>query len=182
MRVSIQADGYQPDNSIAISLTANEAIRRTVYLSPRTVTIDGVIRVSKWQALFNLRQVEIRVTSTPGPASESPAPNGLFTVEDVPASNSNLTRTLDLQLTHPDLQTMMLTSIVVPREGDRTLPMTVVMTPLVVNVSGTVVDSGSLPASGTAVLVETGQIASVVNGSYTIPGYGVNLRLDRLEC
>ena len=172
-RVSIQADGYQPENAVTIGPIANETIRRTVYLNPLTVTIDGVVKISKWQALFNLGQVEIRVTNTLGPASVGPAPNGLFTIAGIPASNSNLTRTFNLRFTHPDLQTVMLTNIVAPRAGDRTIPMTVVMTPLVVDVSGTVVDSGSLPASGTAVLVQTGQIASVVNGSYTFSGVPV---------
>jgi len=172
-RVSIQADGYQLDDTVFVGPVANETIQRTVVLRPLEVTIDGLVRIDKWQALFNLSNVEVKITNTSGPSTASPAPNGLFTITAVPASNSNLTRTLNIRFTHPDLQTVVLSNIVAPRAGDRTIAMTVSMTPITVDVSGSVVDSGNLQANGTATVVETGQQTSIVNGSYTIPGVPV---------
>jgi hypothetical protein len=171
-QVSIQADGYVTQDQIPVGLVANETVQKTILLKPLDVTIDGVVRISRWQNLFNLSNVEIKITNTLGPSTASPAPNGLFTISGVPASNSNLTRTLTLRFTHPDLQTVVLSNIVAPRAGDRTVPMTVVMNPTTVTVVGDVlIPDVALPFVSTAkvVLEQTGQYATVVNGSYSIP-------------
>jgi hypothetical protein len=168
--VTIQADGFLNETIINIGIIANETVRRTVFMNPLQVTLDGVVRISRFQNLFSLAAVEIRVTNTLGPPVVNAAPNGLFNIPGIPASNSQITRTFNLRFTHPDLQTVILTNIVAPRAGDRTIPLTVVMTPLTVDVVGSVVDSGNIPPNGQAVLVQTGQAAAVVNGNYTIPG------------
>lgn len=185
--VLIQADGYQV-NTFQLGLVANETVRRTVFLRPLPVIIDGVIRVAKFQNLFNLAQVEIKATNTQSPLDSQPtivnaAPNGLFQIGNIPASNSSFTRTFNLRITHPDLQTQVITNIVAPRAGDRTIPLTIVLTPLTVDVTGTVlvatpsvatpVPQPDIPGNGTAVIEETGQSSAITNGNYTIPGVPV---------
>ena len=185
--VLIQADGYNV-NEFSLGLVANETVQRTIFLRPLPVVIDGLIRISRFQNLFDLSRVEIKATNTQSPLDGTPivvtaAPNGLFELANVPASNANLTRTFDIRFTHPDLQTVVLTNVVAPRAGDRTIPLTIVMTPLTVAVTGTVVvatpsvatpvPQPDIPGNGTAVIRETGQSASIVNGNYTIPGVPV---------
>lgn len=182
--VLIQADGYGI-NQFQLGMVANETVRRTVFLKPLPVVIDGLIRIARFQNLFDLQRVEVKATNTQSPLDGTPlivnaAPNGLFTLANVPASNATLTRTFNLRITHPDLQTVVITNVVAPRSGDRTIPLTIVMTPLTVDVTGTVlvatpavatpVPQPDIPGNGTVVIVETGQSAAIVNGNYTIPG------------
>lgn len=182
--VLVQADGYGI-NQFAVGLVANETVRRTVFLKPLPVVIDGLIRISRFQGLFDLAGVQVKATNTQSPLDATPivvtaAPNGLFQLGAVPASNANLTRTFNLRITHPDMQTVVVTNVVAPRAGDRTIPLTIVMNPLTVDVTGTVlvqtpvvgspVPQPDLPGNGTAVIVETGQSGAIVNGNYTIAG------------
>lgn len=182
--VLVQADGYSI-NQFQLGLVANETVRRTVFLKPLPVVIDGLIRISRFQNLFDLTRVEVKLTNTQSSLDGTPlvvnaAPNGLFTIANVPASNANLTRTFNLRITHPDLQTTVITNVVAPRAGDRTIPLTIVMNPLTVDVTGTVlvatpsvatpVPQPDLPGNGTVVIEETGQSAAIVNGNYTIAG------------
>lgn len=182
--VLIQADGYSI-NQFQVGMVANETVRRTIFLKPLPVVIDGLIRISRFQNLFDLTRVEVKLTNTQSSLDGTPlvvnaAPNGLFTISNVPASNANLTRTFNLRITHPDLQTQVITNVVAPRAGDRTIPLTILMTPLTVDVTGTVlvatpsvatpVPQPDLPGNGTVVIEETGQSAAIVNGNYTIAG------------
>jgi hypothetical protein len=182
--VLIQADGYGV-NQFNVGLVANETVRRTVFLKALPVIIDGLIRISRFQGLFDLSGVQIKATNTQSPLDATPlianaAGNGLFTLSGVPASNANLTRTFNLRITHPDMQTVVITNVVAPRAGDRTIPLTIVLTPLTVDVTGTVlvqtpvvgvpVPQPDLPGNGTAVIVQTGQSGAIVNGNYTIAG------------
>lgn len=182
--VLIQADGYNI-NQFQLGLVASETVRRTVFLRPLPVVIDGLIRVARFNNLYDLARVEIKATNTQSSLDGTPlivnaAPNGLFTLANVPASNANLTRTFNLRITHPDLQTQVITNVVAPRAGDRTIPLTILMEPLTVDVTGTVlvatpavatpVPQPDVPGNGNAVIVETGQGSAITNGSYTIFG------------
>lgn len=172
--VDVQADGYNSAN-FSVGVIANETVRRTVFLTPLTVSFDGIIRVSSFPNLFNLAnlgdfQVNLNNTTVALSSIGGSANGGIFRILGVPASNAQLTRTFNIRFTHPDLQTVVLSNVVAPRAGDRTIPLVVTMTPTTVDVVGTAVDSGNFPTNGTAVVVETGQSGAVVNGSYTIAG------------
>jgi hypothetical protein len=154
--LSVQADGYLRFAD-ALGLIANETVRRTVFLVPNSVIIEGVIRVESFQGLFDLSQIQVQAANITVGAVSASANTALFRIPDLPASNSSLTRTINLRFTHPDLQTVVLSNIVLPRAGERSLPLTVVMRPITVDIVGSVLDSGSLPPNGQAVLVRRRQ-------------------------
>src|SRR5437660_1593429 len=79
------------------------------------------------------------------------------------------------RVTHPDLNTVVLSNVVAPRAGGRTIPQVVTMSFITVDVTGTIVSTnGIFPNTGTVVCVETGQSAAVVNGAFTIAGVPVS--------
>lgn len=177
---TVQADGFQTFTG-NIGLVANETIRQTVFLIPTTVRIEGLVRVARFEALFDLLQVAIKITNAAVTVT-GPDLRGFFTISNVPSSNSQFTRTFNIRFTHHNLQTFVLSNFVAPRSGERSVPLVVTMTPITVDVVGSVIDaSGNLPNSGlgldTATILETGQSTNIVNGAYTIPAVPVRNRL-----
>jgi len=182
-QLSIQAEGYNAFNdAVGVGLVANETVERTIFLSPLTVEFEGVVRLSsffKADEIIDITQVNITVENAisgqiQNIASSRPNGEGEFRVPGVPASNSQITRTFNLRFTHPNLQTAVVSNVVAPRAGVRTVPLVVTMNFITVDVIGLVADNlGGFPPTGTAVCVETGQQASVVNGTFTIPGVPV---------
>lgn len=188
-RFSVQAEGYDEIQTQLIGLVANETVERTVFLNPLRVSFEGVIRLDsflKVRDLIDLTQIDIvvqnttvgtvapRSNSVPGVDIVGPNENGVFVIDGVPSSNSNLTRSFNIRFTHPDLNTVVLSNVVAPRAGGRTIPMVVTMSFITVDVTGTLVSNlGLFPTTGQVVVVETGQAAAIVNGAFTIPGVPV---------
>jgi hypothetical protein len=166
-QIAIQADGYA-NGLLTVGIVANQTVAQTIYMQPLQVQFEGLLRISQFQSLYNLNAIDIKITNTTG-TIVGPDADGVFTIAGVPASNSNLTRTFNIRFTNPDLQTLVLTNVVSPRAGATTIPQIISLNPTVVDVTGTVFDSGTFPPNGTVTIQETGQSAAVVNGQYTIP-------------
>lgn len=189
-RLSVQAEGYEVLESQLIGLVANETVERTIFLNPLRVSFEGVIRLDSFLKITELITIRDRVdiqvqnstvgtlaprsNSTPGVTIVGPNDNGVFVIDGVPSSNSNLTRSFNIRFTHPNLNTVVLSNVVAPRAGGRSIPMVVTMSFITVDVTGTlVVSNGIFPTTGQVVVEETGQAAAIVNGAFTIPGVPV---------
>jgi hypothetical protein len=177
---TVTADGYVTDPAATVQLVANETINITVSVNPAVAYISGQIEIAAFQSLYTMTDVVITSDQIPRSALISGLnieANGYFSV-NVPCSNSFTTRQFNLKFSHPLLQNTVVSNIVAPRaNGTRQLTSPVVMSGVTVDVVGTVADSfGNAPnqtnPSGLPDMVtitETGQMANIVNGSYTIP-------------
>lgn len=179
------AEGYSAPDSSATSdpasqvlVVANETVTATVPLQPIVSVINGFVQISQFQNLYDLSQIRAFAEGvTVGDGAGSVSQNGRFNV-GVPSSNSVLTRQFNLTFQAPHLQTTVVSNVVAPSpNGRRQLTSPVVMQPITVDLVGTVVDSlGAAPnqlnPSGipdTVVVLETGQVGNIINGTFTIP-------------
>jgi hypothetical protein len=182
---TITADGYITDPPATVQLVANETINITVSVNPATAYISGQLEVSAYQTLYNLAS-DVIITSDQIPRSALIRnlviePNGYFTVK-VPCSNAFDTRQFNLRFDHPLMRETVVSNIVAPRaNGTRQITSPVILNPITVDIVGTVADSfGNAPnqtnPSGLPDMVtitQTGQMANIINGSYTIPNVPV---------
>ena len=181
--VKLTADGYDENDTDAnfiVQLVANETVTLTKTMNPLAAFITGQIQISAYQTLYNLTDVIIssdRISRRDLTRNLLIETSGYFSV-GVPSSNAFNTRQFNLRFDHPLLNEAVVSNIVVPRaNGTRQLTSPVVMTPITVDLVGTVSDSnGNAPnqlnPSGlpdTATVRETGQMANIINGAYTIP-------------
>lgn len=184
-QVIISADGYVAEGVAPpqVRPIANETVSVTVRMDPILARITGFIQISQFQTLYDLTMIGVTADSVPSDSlgggqgvMVSVEPTGFFTAF-VPASNSALTRQINLTFTAPNLQTRVVSNIVAPTaHGVRQLTSPVVMQPLTVDLVGTVVDSsGNAPNQlnpqgipDTVTVQETGQVGNIINGAYTI--------------
>ena len=179
--LSAQADGYDPStlSPNQVTFVPGQSIAVTARLAPFAANVSGRIVVPG--AFANqLSTVEIRV---PGIAASYTAANvnpttGSFRLT-VPASNGAVTRVFQLLFVSPFFNLAAVSGVVAPQGGSLTLPADVVLTPIGVGLSGTVVDSGSrIPGAGSTVTIqELGTQAAVVNGSYSFTAVPIGQRL-----
>lgn len=181
-RYVISADGYNNDASSqgTIQVIANETVTQTIRLDPIRSYISGYIRIAKWDALYqkNLTLVDITCDRVERNILRAEIqPSGYFQVV-VPCSNAFTTRQFTLTFSSPVLQQTIVSNIVAARAlGTRQLTSPVTMNPITVDVVGTVADSSGNPPNqlnpsglpDTVVVKETGQMANIINGAYTIP-------------
>ncbi len=182
--ITISADGYVPMTVTDIIPVANETVQYTVSLQPRMAYVTGRIVISKFDTLYTKSSISISCDSVSlqqGGGDDSPS----YSIEDsgrfrvvLPASNVARTRQFNLSFFAPNLQVSVVSNIVMPRAGGtRELTSPVVLNPITVDLVGTVADSNGNPPNqlnpsglpDTVTVVETGQVANIVNGTYTIP-------------
>ena len=176
---TVTADGYVSETGI-VQLVANETINVTVSTNPAVAYVAGQIEVSAYESLYDMTQIIIssdqipRSSLTSGTTIEA---NGYFSVR-VPCSNNFNTRQFNLRFDHPLMREAVVSNIVAPKaNGTRQLTSPVILNPITVDVVGSVADSfGNAPnqtnPSGLpdmVTIIQTGQMANIVNGSYTIP-------------
>ena len=178
---NIIADGYSYTNynSGDVQLVANETIYLTVAISPSFSFVSGTIEISTFESLYNLDEILITSDTIPknllnqGMTIEA---NGYFTLR-VPCSNTFNTRQINFRFSHPLMRDTVVSNVIAPDvNGTRHMTSPVVLNPITVDVVGSVADSfGNGPnqsnPSGLPDMVtiqQTGQMANIVNGSYTI--------------
>ncbi len=178
-QIEVSAEGYDGAQAAPQLVRAipNQTVSVTVTISPLPATISGRVNISKFDNLFNKTGISISAQNVPDGflGNRNPAADGSFSI-NLPASNAVLQRQFTLRFTAPNLVQKLVTNVVVPgSQGTRELTAPVVMDPVFVDLVGQVLNSngkapnqqGAIP--DTVTVRETGQLANIVNGSYTIP-------------
>lgn len=178
VRLTVTAEGFT-DSSIRQSVLPDNVVSRTIILSStRTVQLLGtavpasnapqnLLQLLGTDPQLRVRDSEIGVTPIPRNGG------GAFTIRDLPRSTDFIARTIDLEVTHPDLETVLLQRVSLPKGGSRTLTNPIILTPKFVSVVGQVsVGANQGVPNGPddrVLIIETGQEASLVNGTFVIP-------------
>lgn len=177
--IEVSAEGYDGGTLAPAQITPvpNETINITVTIQPLPATINGFVEIDRFPTLYDVTGITITVENVPESFSQGSVANssGLFSVR-VPASTGALTRQFNLRFTAANLQTRVVPNVVSPTAGSsRELSSSVIITPKLVDLLGTVLDStGNLPSDAgqlpdSVTITETGQRANILNGTYTIP-------------
>jgi hypothetical protein len=179
--LSAQAEGYDPQSLTPREVTVVQggSVQVTARLGSVPAGISGRIVVpGAFQS--QLSTVEIRVLGIAASftnANINPT-TGSFRLT-VPASNSFRTRVFTITFVSPFFNVAAVSGVVAPQGGSLTLPQDVVLTPIGVGVTGTVVDSISrIPGPGSTVTIrELGISAPIVAGQYTFGAVPMGLPL-----
>jgi hypothetical protein len=182
LAITIQAvaEGFVLQQLLNQRVFPGQTRRFTIALPPlgaqNAVTVDGTFRFSSFQSLLSLIQgISLRVQDTNFVGTVTNA-TGIWLVTGLPASTSSITRQFNFVFSHPDLKTFVLQRVVLPKQGTKTITQPVVLEPNTVDVMGMVFvganpDQQLIPngADDRVTIQETGQTASLVNGSFLIP-------------
>lgn len=167
-----------------LNLFANQTIRETINLpafSAETVSIRGVIRYERFQNVAPpYSEISVRVRNGNIQAPDVDDTTGIFTISGLPPSFTGKTRQIDLIISHPDYVTQEVRGITLPIAGLKDLTnQPIFLEPVVVDLIGTVSvlnDVSDPPTeqipNGTndkVIIEETGQVASIINGTFLIP-------------
>lgn len=179
--LSAQADGYDPDSLTPreVIFVPGQAITVTARVSPFPAGISGRIVVpGAFQNL--LSTVEIRVSGIAASFTNANinTTTGTFRLT-VPASSAFRRRVFQIAFVSPFFNLAVISGVVAPQGGSLTLPQDVVLTPIGVGLTGTVLDSGSqIPGTGSTVTIqELGAQVPIVNGTYAFSAVPVGSRL-----
>jgi len=177
---NVQADGFTSISQFAgVDVAAGQTVRRTLVLTPLTnISVTGRIEYSRFQLVAPAKDaVRIQVLNLAS-ATGTVAEDGTFTIINLPSSNSAVTRTIDVEFSHPDLISKIVRAISLPQAGSLTLPNMIILEPRTVDLMGRVkvVDAVTTNAQQVpngpddkVIIAETGQVASIINGNYFIP-------------
>lgn len=168
--LSAQAEGYDP-NSLdprEVTFVPGQAITVTARIAPFPASVNG--RVVVPGAFANLLStVEIRVPGIAASYTQGAVnpTTGSFRII-VPASSSFRQRVFQILFVSPYFNLASVSGVIAPQGGALSLSQDVVLTPIGVGLTGTVVDSGSrVPISGTVTITQLGTQATLVGGTYT---------------
>lgn len=169
-----------------VSPIVGTQVALTVSLQPSQSFVTGNLQVQSFQSLYSsagaLGQISITspqiATSFLDPLVDSQT--GLFSVR-VPSSSTGGSQYFDLVFTSPYFQQTQVTGILAPSGGgSASLSSPVVLQPLQATLVGNVVNSLGVTVTGypnQVVIAETGQSATIVNGSYSIGGVPTGIPL-----
>ena len=184
-RLVANADGYEQKEE-NILLPGGSSTTQSIVLSPKMVTLSGVVKLDPTLDPADYSEIEVLVEGVPRQFSQGSVVNdtGLFEVR-VPASNGAKTRQFNLQFLLNGHNLASLKNVIAPRAGVRTINQSAQIDAKSTAASGQVMLSdGTIPKTGTvnmAVIVELGKATPIQNGSYSfgnIPiGRELNLRV-----
>ncbi|MBI4860353.1 MAG: hypothetical protein HY815_08835 [Candidatus Riflebacteria bacterium] len=174
-----QAAGYDPQSLTPreVGIVPNQIVSVTARMGPFPAGISGQIRVAgAYQSL--LSTVEVRVNGiSPSYTRANVTASGAFRLT-VPASTYGRTRVYTLTFISPYFNLAVVSGVVAPLGGEITLPGEVVLTPIGVDLLGSVYTStGLVPSQGTVTISELGKQAVIVNGTYSFTGVPTGVRL-----
>lgn len=169
--LSAQADGYDPQSLTPREVTVVEggSVQVTARMGPGPAGVSGRIVVpGAFQSLLSTVEIRVVGISAAYTAANVNPTTGSFRLT-VPASTAFKTRVFTITFVSPYFNVAAVSGVVSPLGGSLTLPADVVLTPIGVGVTGTVVDSLSrIPGPGSTVTIrELGVSAPIVNGQYS---------------
>ena len=169
--LSAQADGYDPQSLTPREVTVVEggSVQVTARMGPAPSGVSGRIVVpGAFQSLLSTVEIRVLGISAAYTAASINPTTGSFRLT-VPASNSFNRRVFTITFVSPFFNVAAVSGVVAPQGGSLTLPQDVVLTPIGVGLTGTVLDSLSrIPGPGSTVTIrELGISAPIVNGQYS---------------
>jgi hypothetical protein len=179
--LSAQAEGYDPQSLTPreVGIVAGQLVTISARMGPFPVAISGRIRVpGGFEALLSTVEVRVNGISPSYTAANVNATTGSFRLT-VPASTSTLQRVFTLTFVSPHFNLTVVSGVVAPQGGGLTLPADVVLTPIGVAVTGTVLTSLSQePGAGSTVTIqELGRQVPIVGGTYSFASVPTGSRL-----
>jgi hypothetical protein len=162
------------------------SVALTVSLEPSQSFLMGTLQVSSFHSFYSSSGALGQTSITSPQISQAfldpliDPQTGAFSVR-VPASSSGGTQFFDLIFTSPFFQQVQISGISSPTSGGTgNLSSPVFLQPLQSTLVGAVIHSSGFPVTGfpnEVVVVETGQVATIVNGNYSIAGVPAGLAL-----
>lgn len=186
--LSVQAGGYDPATvePRSVTIVPGQLVSVIARVRPLGGQISGRVRISSFEGIFTgngaLSTVSIQIPDVPSSYSQGfiDTVTGEFVI-NVPATSSTNPRTFTLTFVSPYFEIAIVPGIVAPVGGRTRLASDVVLVPIGVGLTGTVLtSSGTFPggtAADTATLVELGRSVSIVAGRYSFPGIPVGTEL-----
>lgn len=188
--IAARSNGFkdfpQANDVAQVRALPGETTRFTIVMTPLggadagAITVQGTYRFSQFQTLLGLTQniklgirnlSDILVGDIAGRLTPA---SGTWQLIGLPPSTNTIQRSFTLVFEHPDIVTKELPALTMPKNGTLTITDPVVLEPLLVDVVGRVAVSADTGVTveentvGQVRILETGQLGSVVAGSFTI--------------